>query len=66
MNWDARDGQLALAVRATAAEQARLTGKARCTIAWLCSAIPDLRPKLGWNMGVMIEDLLALEQRLEG
>lgn len=47
LNWDARDGQLALAVRATAAEQARLTGKARCTIAWLCSSIPDLRPKLG-------------------
>lgn len=47
LNWDARDGQLALAVRATAAEQARLTSKSRCTIAWLCSAIPDLRPKLG-------------------
>ncbi len=25
----------------------------------------DLRPKLGWSLAVMIEDLLALEQRLE-
>lgn len=46
VDWDARDSQLSVAIRVVAAERAQATGKARCTVAWLCSALPDLRPKL--------------------